>query len=116
MIRRPPRSTRTDTLFPYTTLFRSGLRAGMERKKMKQGFRKNRRDGMVFGVCAGMADHFGFEVFWTRVAFVALTLTGFGLPLLLSLTVAILAPWQPRAGSLPVPVAPDRTFDRTSVG
>src|SRR3546814_3124721 len=26
MIRRPPRSTRTDTLFPYTTLFRSGPR------------------------------------------------------------------------------------------
>src|SRR3546814_2644877 len=33
MIRRPPRSTRTDTLFPYTTLFRSeekdGSRANM---------------------------------------------------------------------------------------
>src|SRR3546814_15122401 len=28
MIRRPPRSTRTDTLFPYTTLFRSRNRAG----------------------------------------------------------------------------------------
>src|SRR3546814_16476351 len=27
MIRRPPRSTRTDTLFPYTTLFRSGVRS-----------------------------------------------------------------------------------------
>src|SRR3546814_4769345 len=27
MIRRPPRSTRTDTLFPYTTLFRSTLLA-----------------------------------------------------------------------------------------
>src|SRR3546814_7982157 len=27
MIRRPPRSTRTDTLFPYTTLFRSLLRS-----------------------------------------------------------------------------------------
>src|SRR3546814_3191609 len=26
MIRRPPRSTRTDTLFPYTTLFRSHLK------------------------------------------------------------------------------------------
>src|SRR3546814_8933872 len=26
MIRRPPRSTRTDTLFPYTTLFRSVFR------------------------------------------------------------------------------------------
>src|SRR3546814_12476141 len=31
MIRRPPRSTRTDTLFPYTTLFRS-FRATVERK------------------------------------------------------------------------------------
>src|SRR3546814_14140356 len=31
MIRRPPRSTRTDTLFPYTTLFRS-QRAGPEQQ------------------------------------------------------------------------------------
>src|SRR3546814_6363425 len=30
MIRRPPRSTRTDTLFPYTTLFRSLLIAAIE--------------------------------------------------------------------------------------
>src|SRR3546814_2907725 len=30
MIRRPPRSTRTDTLFPYTTLFRSSLRSARE--------------------------------------------------------------------------------------
>src|SRR3546814_13273810 len=30
MIRRPPRSTRTDTLFPYTTLFRSAVRAGID--------------------------------------------------------------------------------------
>src|SRR3546814_8080276 len=29
MIRRPPRSTRTDTLFPYTTLFRSVSRRGL---------------------------------------------------------------------------------------
>src|SRR3546814_17525491 len=28
MIRRPPRSTRTDTLFPYTTLFRSAFGVG----------------------------------------------------------------------------------------
>src|SRR3546814_10564689 len=28
MIRRPPRSTRTDTLFPYTTLFRSAVALG----------------------------------------------------------------------------------------
>src|SRR3546814_17671071 len=32
MIRRPPKSTRTDTLFPYTTLFRSIERFEQERK------------------------------------------------------------------------------------
>src|SRR3546814_1014917 len=31
MLRRPPRSTRTDTLFPYTTLFRSHRRRGPAR-------------------------------------------------------------------------------------
>src|SRR3546814_8080208 len=31
MIRRPPRSTRTDTLVPYTTLFRSGQAACIQR-------------------------------------------------------------------------------------
>src|SRR3546814_20283535 len=33
MIRRPPRSTRTDTLFPYTTLFRSLGRFGQKSGK-----------------------------------------------------------------------------------
>src|SRR3546814_19066768 len=33
MIRRPPRSTRTDTLFPYTTLFRSGHERGRDRQR-----------------------------------------------------------------------------------
>src|SRR3546814_2878396 len=32
MIRRPPRSTRTDTLFPYTTLFRSDLAGAFQRE------------------------------------------------------------------------------------
>src|SRR3546814_19224672 len=32
MIRRPPRSTRTDTLFPYTTLFRSKWPRAYDRK------------------------------------------------------------------------------------
>src|SRR3546814_7997850 len=32
MIRRPPRSTRTDTLFPYTTLFRSGFEQDIARR------------------------------------------------------------------------------------
>src|SRR3546814_2465998 len=35
MIRRPPRSTRTDTLFPYTTLFRSVHRAHHARRTVR---------------------------------------------------------------------------------
>src|SRR3546814_5209933 len=34
MIRRPPRSTRTDTLFPYTTLFRSRSDGGAARRPL----------------------------------------------------------------------------------
>src|SRR3546814_3585175 len=37
MIRRPPRSTRTDTLFPYTTLFRSPAGALSERTAVWAG-------------------------------------------------------------------------------
>src|SRR3546814_9957026 len=41
MIRRPPRSTLTDTLFPYTTLFRSALwsLAARRRSRCKSGAR-----------------------------------------------------------------------------
>src|SRR3546814_9191589 len=38
MIRRPPRSTRTDTLFPYTTLFRSD-RGGRARRDARSAHR-----------------------------------------------------------------------------
>src|SRR3546814_15166696 len=37
MIRRPPRSTRTDTLFPYTTLFRSSRGRLQRRRLLPQG-------------------------------------------------------------------------------
>src|SRR3546814_3605910 len=40
MIRRPPRSTRNDTLFPYTTLFRS----------------KDRKSDRLAGRCAGVNE------------------------------------------------------------
>src|SRR3546814_19885326 len=36
MIRRPPRSTRTDTLFPYTTLFRSVKRSRVGHGQVSQ--------------------------------------------------------------------------------
>src|SRR3546814_11259568 len=41
MIRRPPRSTRTDTLFPYTTLFRSSQLIG----------------GMTMGLSMALHEH-----------------------------------------------------------
>src|SRR3546814_11507918 len=37
MIRRPPRSTRTDTLFPCTTLFRAGEIAAVGRRDVERG-------------------------------------------------------------------------------
>src|SRR3546814_406609 len=55
MIRRPPRSTRTDTLFPYTTLFRSldtGIGASVANK---EALTTNRRRGAPAGVCGKQA-------------------------------------------------------------
>src|SRR3546814_1958771 len=45
MIRRPPRSTRTDTLFPYTTLFRSSLylRPRLSRRRRPRAARFSRQ-------------------------------------------------------------------------
>src|SRR3546814_12980752 len=52
MIRRPPRSTRTDTLFPYTTLFRSGGLTGLLSREIKSQQRSivretNRSSGFI---------------------------------------------------------------------
>src|SRR3546814_191492 len=66
MIRRPPRSTRTDTLFPYTTLFRSvqvtALEAGRGVAGELVGERQRADGGEVDG--AGfkrLPGHVGFE-------------------------------------------------------
>src|SRR3546814_13895013 len=49
MIRRPPRSTRTDTLFPYTTLFRSALRqAGPENPRRRRAAQSGKVGRSVF--------------------------------------------------------------------
>src|SRR3546814_11928685 len=46
MIRRPPRSTRTDTLFPYTTLFRSlGVYLGIK-AAIREGLGTDRAEGV----------------------------------------------------------------------
>src|SRR3546814_15897882 len=52
MIRRPPRSTRTDTLFPYTTLFRSQA-AGFDASEFEDphqfDIRRKPKGTLVFG-------------------------------------------------------------------
>src|SRR3546814_1039938 len=61
MIRRPPRSTRTDTLFPYTTRFRSQFNSELDtfREDVDQRFRDQDRRidklAAMSGAYAGMA-------------------------------------------------------------
>src|SRR3546814_2415638 len=52
MIRRPPRSTRTDTLFPYTTLFRSAASQG----GVEVGFHADEALKMAVQTAKGAAD------------------------------------------------------------
>src|SRR3546814_2295903 len=64
MIRRPPRSTRTDTLFPYTTLFRSDpLQCTFEdarRNHLRQGIALSTRAKIdFFEEMVALAAHFG---------------------------------------------------------
>src|SRR3546814_15497292 len=63
MIRRPPRSTRTDTLFPYTTLFRSHpLRLGAKlwlalrppADPLRRRLAPRTDDGRLVALCAGL--------------------------------------------------------------
>src|SRR3546814_20877321 len=53
MIRRPPRSTRTDTLFPYTTLFRS---LPLEFRQMAEKLQAAAREAALTGLKAWVYD------------------------------------------------------------
>src|SRR3546814_14721390 len=80
MIRRPPRSTRTDTLFPYTTLFRSRLRPASLPQQLSHGNTGAQAAGVVVeepsplvqqpevgGRRLGQADDSLGEPTWPRV-------------------------------------------------
>src|SRR3546814_18224127 len=56
MIRRPPRSTRTDTLFPYTTRFRSHQKTGRASPLRAQAARRQRRKRMNFDLPPEIAE------------------------------------------------------------
>src|SRR3546814_13358194 len=53
MLRRPPRSTRTDTLLPYTTLFRStfAMRARQEPPEVNAGAPAYGRKAVLYATC-----------------------------------------------------------------
>lgn len=57
---------------------------------------RNPAAGMVFGVCAGLADYFGFNVTVTRVLVVVGALFSFPLVLTVYLAMALLLPKDPR--------------------
>src|SRR3546814_13085437 len=70
MIRRPPRATRTDTLFPYTTLFRSeGARAHADRGGADQVAARETAAALEQHDVAGAAD--GDRIIAAGVAAVA---------------------------------------------
>lgn len=58
-------------------------------------FYRDKINGKIFGVCAGIADYTGVDVLWVRIAAVLLTFsTGFGIPLYIIL--AMIADKKPQ--------------------
>ena len=55
------------------------------------GFRKDRMNGKVFGVCAGIANATDIDPMVVRLVFVAGTILGFGTFVLIYLAIALLA-------------------------
>src|SRR3546814_2273975 len=56
MLRRPPRSTRTDTLFPYTTLFRSDLADAVHPAEVEDDVARRHRAGIAVAPALAPAD------------------------------------------------------------
>ena len=57
----------------------------------KQGFRLDRRNAKLSGVCAGIANHFGIDPLIVRIGFVAGTILGFGSLIVVYLAIALIA-------------------------
>ncbi len=58
---------------------------------MQNSLHLDKANGKLFGVCSGLANWSGLDALWIRLAFVATTLLGFGLPLLAYIAIAIIA-------------------------
>jgi phage shock protein PspC (stress-responsive transcriptional regulator) len=53
---------------------------------------RDTENGILFGVCAGLGNHFDIDVFIIRALFVTCTLLGVGLPILLYFVLALCMP------------------------
>lgn len=60
-------------------------------KPPRAGFRLDKTNGKVFGVCAGIGDYFGIDTMLVRIGFVLATLFGVGAPVLIYLAIALIA-------------------------
>jgi phage shock protein C len=68
------------------------------------------RRGLVFGVCAGVANYFGFSVFWTRVlTLAAMVCTGFWPLGAVYILAALLMKREPRVTVDPGPTYEEQT-------
>jgi phage shock protein C len=56
------------------------------------GFRLNKTDGKIMGVCAGLSDYSGIDLSLIRIAAVLLTIFGFGSTIILYLLIGFIAP------------------------
>jgi phage shock protein PspC (stress-responsive transcriptional regulator) len=60
-------------------------------KPPRAGFRLDKTSGKVFGVCAGIANHFGIDTMLVRIGFVIGALVSFGTAALIYLAIALIA-------------------------
>ena len=55
------------------------------------GFRLDKPNGKIFGVCSGLANWSGVDALIWRIGFVAAVLLGVGFPILIYLAIALIA-------------------------
>jgi len=60
-------------------------------KPPRAGFRLDKTNGKVFGVCAGIADYAGIDTMLVRIGFVVGALVSFGTAALVYLAIALIA-------------------------
>lgn len=69
----------------------NNLTRNSDGKPPRVGFRLDKTNGKVFGVCAGIADYAGIDTMLVRIGFVVGALVSFGTAALIYLAIALIA-------------------------